>query len=105
MVVAIPFVIAAGNKQVATLATTFVAITTFTLTGLNGAVPAQSVIDGPVLNYLPNTLPTRVLIAHLVPAESWTGLGIARLRCRPSRNSSRYWPSMRPSQSSPERCS
>ncbi|MFB1063544.1 ABC transporter permease [Natrinema sp. H-ect4] len=77
MVVAIPFVIAAGNKQVATLATTFVAITTFTLTGLNGAVPAQSVIDGPVLNYLPNTLPTRVLIAHLVPAESWTGLGIA----------------------------
>lgn len=77
MVVAIPFVIAAGNKRVATLATTFVAVTTFVLTGLNGAVPAQSVIDGPVLNYLPNTLPTRLLIAHLVPAESWTGLGIA----------------------------
>ncbi|WP_222916303.1 ABC transporter permease [Natrinema sp. SYSU A 869] len=77
MVVAIPFVVAAGNKRIASLATTLVAVMTFVLTGLNGAVPAQSAIDGPVLNYLPNTLPTRLLVSHLVPAESWTELGVA----------------------------
>ncbi|WP_226480822.1 ABC transporter permease [Natrinema amylolyticum] len=77
MVAAIPFVVVAGNKRIASMATTLVAVMTFVLTGLNGAVPAQSVIDGPVLNYLPNTLPTRLLVSHLVPAESWTELGVA----------------------------
>lgn len=77
MVVAIPFVVVAGNERVASLTTTFVAVGAFVLTGLNGAVPTQSPIDGPVLNYLPNTLPTRLLVFHLVPAESWTELGVA----------------------------
>ncbi|SEQ94087.1 ABC transporter permease [Natrinema salaciae] len=77
MVVAIPFVVAAGNKRIASMATTLVAVTAFILTGLNGAVPSQSVIDGPALNYLPNTLPTRLLVYHLVPAENWTELGVA----------------------------
>lgn len=77
MIAAIPFVVAAGNKRIASMATTLLAVTAFILTGLNGAVPSQSVIDGPVLNYLPNTLPTRLLVYHLVPTESWTELGVA----------------------------
>ncbi|WP_408959645.1 ABC transporter permease [Natrinema sp. 74] len=77
MVVAIPFVVVAGNKRVASMATTLVAVMAFILTGLNGVVPAQSTIDGHVLNYLPNTLATRLLVAHLVPAESWTALGVS----------------------------
>uniref|UniRef100_A0A7D6GRT6 ABC transporter permease n=1 Tax=Natrinema zhouii TaxID=1710539 RepID=A0A7D6GRT6_9EURY len=77
MVVAIPLVVVAGNERVASMTTTLVAVGAFVLTGLNGTVPAQSPIDGPVLNYLPNTLPTRLLVYHLVPAENWTGLGVA----------------------------
>lgn len=77
MVVAIPFVVVAGNERVASMTTTLVAVGAFVLTGLNGTVPAQSPIDGPVLNYLPNTLPTRLLVYHLVPAENWTELGVA----------------------------
>lgn len=77
MVVAIPFVVVAGNKRVASMMTTLVAVMAFVLTGLNGAVPAQSPIDGQVLNYLPNTLATRLLVAHLVPAENWTALGVS----------------------------
>ncbi|WP_435552997.1 ABC transporter permease [Natrinema sp. CGMCC1.2065] len=77
MVVAVPFVVVAGNKRVASMATTLVAVMAFVLTGLNGVVPAQSPIDGPALNYLPNTLATRLLVAHLVPAENWTELGVS----------------------------
>ncbi|QCS41224.1 ABC transporter permease [Natrinema versiforme] len=77
MVVAIPFVVVAGNERVASMTTTLVAVGGFVLTGLNGTVPAQSPIDGPVLNVLPNTLPTRLLVSHLVPAENWTELGVA----------------------------
>lgn len=77
MVVAIPVVIVAGNKQIARMVTSFVAVIAFVFTGLNGVVPAQSPIDGPMLNYLPNTLPTRLLVYHLVPAESWIDVGVA----------------------------
>lgn len=77
MVVAIPLVIYVENERVAEWTTTLVAMGAFVLTGFNGALPETSPLEGEVLNLLPNTLPTRLLVYHLVPAESWVELGIA----------------------------
>ncbi|WP_249038780.1 ABC transporter permease [Haloterrigena salifodinae] len=77
MVVAIPIVLAADNESVAEWVSSLVAVAAFVLTGFNGALPAQSPIEGELLNYLPNALPTRLLVYHLVPAENWTELGAA----------------------------
>ncbi|MFP8954680.1 ABC transporter permease [Natrialbaceae archaeon A-arb3/5] len=77
MVVAIPLVVVADNKRVAEWTTTLLAVSAFVLTGFNGAMPGSAPLDGDLLNVLPNTLPTRLLVYHLVPAENWTELGVA----------------------------
>ncbi|ELY42923.1 ABC transporter permease [Natronorubrum tibetense] len=77
MVVAIPLVLATDNARVAEWATSLVAVGAFVLTGFNGALAELSPIEGEILNYLPNTLPTRLLVYHLVPAENWAELGAA----------------------------
>ncbi|GAB3021660.1 ABC transporter permease [Natronobiforma cellulositropha] len=77
MIVAIPLVLATSNERVAEWTTTLVAVGAFALTGFNGVLPELSPLEGEVLNLLPNTLPTRLLVYHLVPAESWADLGTA----------------------------
>ncbi len=72
MVVAMPFILYAQNERVAEYAVPMIAIVGYIATGFNGANTELSPIDGEILNYLPNTLPTRLAIYHLVPggAES-----------------------------------
>lgn len=77
MVVAIPLVVVADNKRVAEWTTTLLAVGAFVLTGFNGAMPGGAQLDGDLLNVLPNTLPTRLLVYHLVPAENWADLGVS----------------------------
>ena len=77
MITSIPIVLAADNERVAEWGTSLVAVGAFVLTGFNGALGSQSPIEGEVLNYLPNALPTRLLVYHLVPTEEWAELGAA----------------------------
>lgn len=77
MVVALPFVAYAKNERVAEYAVPMIAVLAYVLTGLNGVNAATSPIDGDLLNYLPNALPTRVLSYHLVPAGDWAEIGLA----------------------------
>ncbi|WP_255169079.1 ABC transporter permease [Natrononativus amylolyticus] len=77
MIVAVPFVVYAKNERVAEYAVPLIAIAGYILTGFNGVVAEMSFVDGDALNYLPNTLPTRVLVYHLVPDADWTAIGAA----------------------------
>ncbi|WP_231190406.1 hypothetical protein [Haladaptatus sp. DYF46] len=77
MIVAVPFVVYAKNERVAEYAVPMIAIAGYILTGLNGITTELSMIEGEVLNYLPNTLPTRLLVYHLVPDAEWTAIGAA----------------------------
>lgn len=79
MIAAIPLVIYVKNERVAEWTTTLVAMGAFVITGFNGALPETTPLNGEVLNLLPNTLPTRLLVYHLVPAESWTKIGRAHV--------------------------
>lgn len=75
MVVAVPFVVYAKNERVAEYAVPLIAIAGYILTGFNGVVAELSFVESDVLNYLPNTLPTRVLLYHLVPDAEWAAAG------------------------------
>lgn len=69
MVLAIPIVVIAENERYAEWATTSVAIAAVVLTGFNGVTTDISLIKGTTLNYLPNTLPTRLIAYHLVEGD------------------------------------
>jgi len=75
MVFALPFIVYAKNERVAEYAVPLLALFGYMFTGLNGTDTSFSPIDGEVLNYLPNTLPTRLLMYHLVPEASWEESG------------------------------
>ncbi|WP_247002569.1 ABC transporter permease [Halosolutus gelatinilyticus] len=76
MIVAMPFILYAQNERVAEYAVPMLAIVGYIGTGINGASVELSPIEGEVLNYLPNTLPTRLLVYHLVPGDAWTDAGV-----------------------------
>lgn len=77
MVVAIPLIVIADSERYAEFITTGLATGAWLLTGLNGVVPTQSPLDATILNYLPNTLPTRLLAYHLIETEQLTTIGLA----------------------------
>ncbi|GAB7018120.1 ABC transporter permease [Halostagnicola bangensis] len=77
MIVALPFIAAAKNERVAEYAVPMIAVAGYVLTGLNGVNAEMSPIDGELMNYLPNTLPTRLMVYHLVPGEEWVEIGAA----------------------------
>lgn len=77
MIVAIPLVIYVENERIAEWTTTLVAMGAFVVTGFNGALPETTPLEGEILNLLPNTLPTRLLVYHLVPAENWAEIGVS----------------------------
>lgn len=77
MIVAVPFVVYAKNERVAEYAVPLIGMLGYMGTGFNGVMVDLAPIEGEVLNYLPNTLPTRLLVYHLVPADDWVELGVA----------------------------
>lgn len=77
MIVAVPFVVYAKNERVAEYAVPLIGMLGYMGTGFNGVMVDLAPIEGEVLNYLPNTLPTRLLVYHLVPADDWVALGVA----------------------------
>lgn len=77
MIVAVPFVVYAKNKRIAEYMVPLIAVAGFVVTGLNGIVAELSMIETELLNYLPNTLPTRLLVYHLVPDAEWAAIGAA----------------------------
>ena len=88
MVLATAIVTVVGDERYATIITVAIALLSYMLTGFNGTDPAS--YSGPdwLLNYLPNTLPTRLLVAHFVdgsaqslapPAVPGTVWGLATL--------------------------
>ncbi|MFB6189063.1 MAG: ABC transporter permease [Halapricum sp.] len=74
MVVAMVLVSAVNDERYATIITVAVALLSYMLTGYNGADPGSYTGPSVLLNYLPNTLPTRLLVYHLtaVPASDLT---------------------------------
>jgi ABC-2 type transport system permease protein len=77
MIVALPLVVVAGSEKYAEFITTGIATGAFLITGLNGVVPSLFPADATLLNYLPNTLPTRMLVYHLVDVNQWSSVGVA----------------------------
>lgn len=71
MIVAVPFVVYAKNKRIAEYAVPVIGLAGYIMTGYNGIAAEMSFVDVDLLNYLPNTLPTRVILYHLVPGEQW----------------------------------
>lgn len=76
MVVAIPIVAVTADERYASFITTGIAVGAFMLTGYNGVLPALFPFEEWLLNYLPNALPTRLLVYHLVDAD-WVALGLS----------------------------
>lgn len=77
MVVALPIVAVADSERYADFITSGLATGAFVITGFNGVVPTLSPLDTTVLNYLPNTLPTRLMAYHLVDTTRRTDIGLA----------------------------
>lgn len=77
MIVAMPVILYAQNERVAEYAVPMIAIVGYIGTGLNGVNTELSPLDGEILTYLPNTLPTRLIIYHLVPGGDWADIGVA----------------------------
>ncbi|WP_440770876.1 ABC transporter permease [Natronorubrum sp. DTA28] len=76
MVVTIPIVAFAQNKRLAEYVVPIVAVVGYVATGWNGVSSEMSFIDGDVINYLPNTLPTRTIVYHLVGSGDWGAIGV-----------------------------
>lgn len=76
MLVALPIIATAANERLAEYGVPLIAVLGYMVTGFNGANVDLSPIQGAVLNYLPNTLPTRLLIYHLVPTSDWAEAGL-----------------------------
>lgn len=76
MLVALPVIATAANERLAEYGVPMIAVLGYMLTGFNGANVAISPLQGEVLNYLPNTLSTRLLIYHLVPTGEWAEAGL-----------------------------
>lgn len=77
MILAVPFVVYTENERVAEYAVPMIGMLGYMGTGFNGVMVELAPIEGEVLNYLPNTLPTRLLVYHLVPAGDWAEIGVA----------------------------
>lgn len=69
MVVAIPIVAVTGDERYAGFITTGIAVGAFMLTGYNGVLPELFPFEEWLLNYLPNTLPTRLVAYHLIDVD------------------------------------
>lgn len=82
MAVAIPIVVAANNEQYAQFVLSLVAVFGFMLTGYNGMLPSVAVLDGSVVDLLPNVLATRTIAVQLVTSQSVTSVGVAAERPR-----------------------
>ncbi|WP_247731246.1 ABC transporter permease [Halovivax limisalsi] len=76
MLVALPVIATAANERLAEYGVPMIAVLGYMLTGFNGANVALSPLSGDLLNYLPNTLSTRLLIYHLVPTSDWAEAGL-----------------------------
>ncbi|OAQ54041.1 hypothetical protein HTG_00505 [Natrinema mahii] len=76
MVVAVPIVIAANNERYAEFLTTMVAVVAVFVTGNNGVVPEMSMVDGELLNVVPNALSARLLGYHLVGGGEYARAGL-----------------------------
>ena len=81
MLIAMPIVLLLEDESYVEYVTSIVAVFLFVVTGSNGISPNAAFIDVGVmdtswLNYLPNSLATRLLAYHLVPADQWTVAGI-----------------------------
>lgn len=72
MVLAIAVVSAVTDERYATIITVAVALLSYMLTGYNGTDPATYTGPDALLNYLPNTLPTRMLVYNFVDVEPST---------------------------------
>ncbi|MFC3956763.1 ABC transporter permease [Halovivax cerinus] len=76
MLVALPVIATAANERLAEYGVPMIAVLGYMVTGFNGANVALSPLSGEWLNYLPNTLSTRLLIYHLVPTSDWAEAGL-----------------------------
>ncbi|MGM0604300.1 MAG: hypothetical protein ACQETB_01370 [Halobacteriota archaeon] len=77
VIVAYAIAIATNSRRYATLVAVSLALASYFATGFNGTVPAMFTADPVWLNVLPNTLSTRVLVAHTVGIEDAVGAGLA----------------------------
>lgn len=64
MVVALGIVSLSGDARNANIITISVAMAAFYLTGFNGTAPESFVLDAELLNVLPNTVATRLVVYH-----------------------------------------
>ncbi|UPM44400.1 ABC transporter permease [Halocatena salina] len=78
MVVAVPVVVVTEDERYAGFITTGIAVGTFMLTGYNGVLPALFPFEEWLLNYLPNALPTRLLVSHLVDVDQSVAIELSR---------------------------
>lgn len=76
MMVALPVVILLEDESYVDSTTSLVAILFFFVTGQNGMVAGTAWIDTHWLNYIPNSLGTRLVASHFVPADQWAGAGL-----------------------------
>lgn len=65
MIVSLLIVAAVGDARNANIITISVAMAAFYLTGFNGTSPGAFAGDNALLNILPNTLPTRLVVYHV----------------------------------------
>lgn len=70
MVLATGLVSVVGDERYATIITVAVALLSYMLTGYNGTDPASYTGPDALLNYLPNTLPTRLLVYEFVDVNA-----------------------------------
>ncbi len=76
IVIAYAIAIVTDSRRYATLVAISLALASYFATGFNGTVPASFTADPMWLNLLPNTLSTRVLVAHAVGLEDAAAAGL-----------------------------
>ncbi|MBC5793351.1 MAG: ABC transporter permease [Nanohaloarchaea archaeon] len=76
MIVSIPMVMASSNERYAELLTTITAVIATLITGNNGVMPGMAMISQDLLNFIPNSLSTRVLSYHLIGEGGYAEAGL-----------------------------
>lgn len=75
MMLTLPVVIVLKNERYVESATSLLVVFLFFITGQNGATPELAWVDSFWLNYIPNSLATRLAAYHSVPADAWAAAG------------------------------